>query len=77
MSLTTDDGFIVESHQGPQFGASAKVFRWIVLALDETEALGLLNSEMPSLDHKLVACGDDIRAQAARLGVEPGTYRQI
>lgn len=77
MSLTTDDGFIVESRGDQAADKDVQVFRWIVLALDETEALGLLNSEMPNLDHKLVACGSDIRAQAARLGVEPGTYRQI
>lgn len=77
MSLTTDDGFIIESGGERSNDQNAKVFRWIVLALDEAEALGLLNSEMPDLNHKVVACGSDIRAQAARLGVEPGTYRQI
>lgn len=77
MSLTTDDGFIVESRGGTSGDKDPKVYRWIVLALDETEALGLLNSEMPELEHKLVASGTDIRSQAARLGVEPGTYRQI
>jgi hypothetical protein len=77
MSLTTDDGFIVESRGGTMGDKGRKVYRWIVLALDETEALGLLNGEMPELDHKMVACGTDIRSQAARLGVEPGTYRQI
>lgn len=77
MSLTTDGGFIFESCERTSAGSAAPVFRWIVLALDETEALGLLESELSDLDHKLVASGDDIRAQAARLGVKPGTYRQI
>lgn len=77
MSLTTDDGFIVESRGARPDGKDPQVFRWIVLALDETEALGMLNSDMPELDHRLIASGTDIRSQAARLGVEPGTYRQI
>lgn len=77
MSLTTDDGFIVESLGGTSGGKAREAFRWIVLAFDETEALGLLKSDMPELEHRLVACGADIRSQAARLGVEPGTYRQI
>lgn len=77
MSSTTDDGFIVESLSKQADGQAPQVVRWIVLALDETEALGLLRADMPDLDYTLVACGDDIRAQAARLGVEPGTFRQI
>lgn len=76
MSLTTDDGFIIETQDMRRAGDGDKITRWIVLALDETEALGLLKAEMPDLDHRIVASGDDIRAQAARLGIEPGTYRQ-
>lgn len=62
MSLMTDDGFIFESHGRKPGSDTPQVFRWIVLALDETEALGLLNREMPELDYKLVACGTDIRS---------------
>lgn len=76
MSHTTDIGFIVESRDRRQPADAKAVSRWIVLALDEPEALGLLKADMPDLDHTIVASGDDIRAQAARLGIEPGTYRQ-
>ena len=77
MSVTTDDGFIVESRDTRSPDETPEVFRWIVLALDEIEALNLLKGEMPDLQHKITASGSDIRAQAARLGIEPGTYRQV
>lgn len=75
--MTTDDGFVVESCETRSSSEPPKVFRWIVLALDEIEALDLLRSEMPNLQYKIIESGSDIRAQAARLGVEPGTYRQV
>lgn len=74
MGLSTDDGFIIESVDGADQGT---VDRWIVLAIDEREALDLLRHDEPEARHTIVDCGDDVRAQAARLGVEPGTYRQI
>lgn len=78
MGLHTDDGFIIESRDTAEGdGPRARTLRWIVLAIDETEALQLLRSDMPGQRHVIVASGDDIRAQAARLGVEPGTFRQI
>lgn len=49
---------------------------FIVLASDEAEALSIVEADYPEQQHRIVESGPDVRAQAARLGIEPGTYRQ-
>jgi glycosyltransferase A (GT-A) superfamily protein (DUF2064 family) len=77
MGTNTDDGFIIESQLNGGDASGARVQRSIVLAVDETEALQIAERDNPGGEHKIVQSGSDIRAQAARLGVEPGTSRQI
>lgn len=71
---TTDDGFIIETR--PAGGEAPRPLTFLVLATDETEALGLIEADYPGAELRIAASGSDIRAQAARLGIEPGTYRQ-
>ncbi|GLK76478.1 hypothetical protein GCM10008171_17320 [Methylopila jiangsuensis] len=73
IGLTTDDGFIIESNSG----ADEAVDRCIVFAIDEGEARDLLAHDVPEAELTIINCGDDVRAQEARLGVEPETYRLI
>ncbi|MFC3690637.1 hypothetical protein [Chenggangzhangella methanolivorans] len=78
MGANTDDGFIVESQAQPaEEGRAATLMVFLVLASDETEALGLVEADHPGLEHRISSSGPEIKAQAARLGIEPGTYRQI
>lgn len=78
MGTNTDDGFIIESRpSGSTAGAPGVAQRIIVLALDEDEALQIAERDAPGWQHKVVVSGQDIRSQAARLGVEPGTSQQI
>ncbi|MDR6286992.1 hypothetical protein HNR47_003021 [Methylopila jiangsuensis] len=48
-----------------------------MFAIDEGEARDLLAHDVPEAELTIINCGDDVRAQEARLGVEPETYRLI
>ena len=75
MGFNTDDGFIVESRAAGD-GPRGPVLTFLVLALDEAEALSIIGADYPDRTNSVAASGPDLRAQAARLGIEPGTYRQ-
>jgi len=80
MGLNTDDGFFIESRL-PDDAAGAtdgkpRVFRWIALAASAEEAVSLLDRDFPGAENAVVDSGREIRAQAARLGLVPGTYQR-
>jgi hypothetical protein len=79
MGTNTDDGFIIESRPKGEAAApeGARTLRFIALALDEAEALQIAERDQPGWEHSIVESGRDVRAQAARLGVEPGTSQRI
>jgi hypothetical protein len=74
MGANTDDGFLIESHEGQADGGA--VLRFIALAESEEEALSLLQRDFPALRHEVVDSGLELRAQAAGLGLAPGTYQR-
>ena len=77
MGRNTDDGFIIESRaKGADPYARCAVLTFIALASDEAEALSIVEADYPEQQHRIVESGPDVRAQAARLRIEPGTYRQ-
>ncbi|PZQ14160.1 MAG: hypothetical protein DI565_12045 [Ancylobacter novellus] len=75
MGFNTDDGFIVESRTVGD-GPRDPVLTLLVLVLDEAEALSVIGADFPDRTNSIAASRPDLRAQAARLGIEPGTYRQ-
>lgn len=75
MGVNTDDGFIVESRTAGD-GPRDPILTFLVLVLDKAEALSILGSDYPDRTNSIAASRPDLRAQAARLGIEPGTYRQ-
>lgn len=80
MGTNTDDGFIIESRSksgDADASQGARTLRLIALALDEAEALQIAERDLPGWEHAIVESGRDVRAQAARLGVEPGTSQRI
>lgn len=79
MGTDTDDGFLIESHEVGANGDALNgggVLRFIALAQDAEEALSVLQRDMPALRHEVVDSGWEVRAQAASLGLVPGTYRR-